>query len=57
MTTSEAVDVDYLTPSLHNTLEMVAIGNGSIEGGVRVDMLLLDFCLPCDITALHQSGP
>ena len=52
---SEAVDVDYLTPTLHNNLEMVATSNGS-GGGVRLDMLLLDFCLPCDVTTLQQPG-
>ena len=56
VSTSESVDVDYLTPTLHSHLEMVATGNGSSDEGVRVDMLLLDFCLPCDMASLDRNG-
>ena len=55
VSTSEAVDVDYLTPSVYGDLEVVATSNSS-GGGVRVDMLLLDLCLPCDMDTLRQPG-
>lgn len=55
MSTSESVDVDYLTPHLYSDLEIVATSNSS-EGGVRLDRLILDFCLPCDFDTLHQPG-
>lgn len=55
VSTSESVDVDYLTPHLYSDLEIVATSN-STEGGVRLDRLILDFCLPCDFNTLHQHG-
>ena len=55
VTTSEALDVDYLTLSLSGHLEMVVQANGT-SGGARVDRLQLDFCLPCDFSSLHLPG-
>ena len=55
VSTSDFVDVDYLTPRLDDTLEMVATSNSS-GGRVRLDELFLDFCLPCDLSDLHQPG-
>ena len=55
VSTSESVDVDYLTPHLYSDLEIVATSNSG-GGRVRLDKLILDFCLPCDMDNLRQPG-
>ena len=52
---SESVDVDYLTDVLGAGLELVAISNRPVAE-VRLDRVLLDFCLPCDFSSLRLPG-